>query len=363
MSDRPLRILHLVAASDAGGVSRYLLDLCGAMQAQGHQVMIAGERGAWHAKFERVGLVWLEIPVKGGLLSQWKSLSALRALLNAQPVDVIHAHYRRATILGRKLQAHWPIPLLYTLHLSHMPMTWGRRWFTDFGDHVHVASLQAKRWLIDEKFASEDEISYIPHGVDPAKFPEASEQDRVSARARFGLPDDATVAAYVGRLDWPKNEGWLLDVVQKADCHLLVAGGGPHEEQFKKSSDRFGNRVHLLGELDNPLPVYQAADAVLLPSQREGFSYVNAEAMSVGTPMFRTHTSGAEELIEQDVTGKYVPIEREAFVSVAVQFLSDREKLAQMRSRCAATVREKFTLLSQIEKTIDLYRKLRNPSC
>jgi UDP-glucose:(heptosyl)LPS alpha-1,3-glucosyltransferase len=225
---------------------------------------------------------------------------------------------------------------------------------------VHVASLQAKRWLIDEKFASEEEISYIPHGVDPAKFPEASEQDRAAARAGFGLAPDATVAAYVGRLDWPKNEEWLLDVVKRCDCHLLVAGDGPHAEQFKSTAQRLGvkDRVHLFGELDNPLPVYQASDAMLLPSRREGFSYVNAEAMSVGTPMLRTHTSGAEELIEQNVTGRYVPINHEAFVSTACDFLGDRARLAQMRTRCAATVREKFTFQSQIEKTIELYRGL-----
>ena len=43
----PLRVLHLTAGSDAGGVSRYLFDLCSAMHAQGHDVRIAGEHGAW----------------------------------------------------------------------------------------------------------------------------------------------------------------------------------------------------------------------------------------------------------------------------------------------------------------------------
>ena len=43
-SPKPLRILHLTAASDAGGVSRYLYDLCHACVAEGHEVAIAGQR-------------------------------------------------------------------------------------------------------------------------------------------------------------------------------------------------------------------------------------------------------------------------------------------------------------------------------
>ena len=46
-----LSILHLLAGSDAGGLSRYVFDLCSALHAQGHRVAVAGERGAWHWLF------------------------------------------------------------------------------------------------------------------------------------------------------------------------------------------------------------------------------------------------------------------------------------------------------------------------
>lgn len=358
----PLHILHLLAGSDAGGVSRYLLDLCAAMRERGHDVTLAGERGAWHAKFEAAELRWIDLPLKGGFLALRHAGRVLRRELAARPVDVIHAHYRRASWLGRKLQhPRGSPPLLYTLHLSHMPMTCGRRWLTDFGDHVHVASRQAAQWLTDEKLADPANITYVPHGIDPAKYPFAGEADRAAARERFNLPAGATVAAYVGRLDWPKNEDWLLDVLERLPtAHLLVAGDGPHDAPFRAAIAQrgLGPRVHLLGDVADPLPVYQAADAVLLPSQREGFSYVNAEAMSVGTPMLRTATSGAEDLIEQDVTGRYVAIDREQFVSAAVEFLADRERLRRMGQGAADRVRQRFTLDRQVSGTVDLYRAL-----
>jgi glycosyltransferase involved in cell wall biosynthesis len=366
MSDSPLRILHLTAASDAGGISRYLLDLCTAMRALGHDITIAGQRGAWHGRFEAAGFRWIEIPLKGGPLALWKSSQILRRFLAEHPVDLLHAHYRRATLLGRRLQHSRGIPpLLYTVHLSHMPMTIGRRWLSDFGDHTHVAAAQARQWLIDQKLIkTPNRITCIPHGVDPARFPIATNAQRISARLAFGIPHDATIAAYVGRLDYPKNEEWLLDLADRSraklpNFKLLIAGSGPHEAAVRETirSRNLSDRVILLGECD-PLPIYQAADAALLPSLREGFSYVNAEAMSVGVPVLRTNTAGTQEMIIENVTGRSTPIEREAFIAAAMDFLSDRNKLREMGHAAAEHVRQNLSFDRQLSQTLALYRRL-----
>src|SRR4051794_28897346 len=130
MTDRPLRILHLTAGSDAGGLSGYLLQLCDALVARGHHVTLAGQRGALHPRFEQAGWPWVEIPLKRGALGFFRSVLTMRRYVAEHRFDVIHAHYRRATVLGRRLQRVMPAPLLYTLHLSHMPLGLLRRPFT-----------------------------------------------------------------------------------------------------------------------------------------------------------------------------------------------------------------------------------------
>src|SRR5205814_5458191 len=117
----PLRVLHLTLAADAGGLSRYIADLSLAMHQQGHQITIAGDTGTEQPTFDAMPFPYLKIPLKGGPLSFWKCIRMLRAHLREHPVDLIHTHYRRATLLGRRLQhVNRPrTPLLYTLHLSH----------------------------------------------------------------------------------------------------------------------------------------------------------------------------------------------------------------------------------------------------
>ncbi|MEA2735668.1 MAG: hypothetical protein QOE14_2119, partial [Humisphaera sp.] len=319
-----LSILHLLAGSDAGGLSRYVFDLCSALHAQGHRVAVAGERGAWHWLFERAPFPWIEVPLKGSPLKLWKSHNVLRRYIQQNPVHVLHTHYRRATIVARALQYHRKLPILYSVHLSHITIAGPRRWLSDFGDHTHCAATEAKFWLMQEARVPAKKITYIPHGIDPLKWPVASDEARLFARRQLGLKPDDRVAVYVGRLDTPKNERWVIDVAHQArhtipNLKILMAGDGPHESQVRKriAADNLGDRVILLGHCD-PLQAYQAADALLLPSAREGFSLVCAEAMSVGVPVLRTRTSGTRELIIEDVTGRSVPINRDQFIGEAI---------------------------------------------
>src|SRR5438552_12190584 len=122
------------------------------------------------------------------------------------------------------------------------------------------------------------------------------------------------------------------------------------------------SRVIYLGERKDPLDVYQAADAMLLPSQREGFSLATAEAMSVGVPVCRTRTAGAAELIIEDVTGRSTPIERDAFVNAAIEFLAEGAALRRMSAAAAAHARANFTFERQLEEMIGLYRNLATAS-
>jgi glycosyltransferase involved in cell wall biosynthesis len=359
-----MRILHLTAGSDAGGVSRYLFDLCSAMHAGGHEVAIAGERGAWHEMFAKAPWPWIEVPLKGGIFKLLEAARQLRQYLAEHPVDVLHCHYRRTTLVARRVQKKFGAPILYTLHLSHMPLggLWG--WLSDFGDHVHVPSSEGRQWLIDDAHVPADRITLIPHGVHVEKFPVPDAETRRAARAKLELTDEDLVALFLGRLEDPKNESWLVDLAATsreslAKLRILLAGEGPNEKAVQSQIQRLGvgDRVRLVGQRE-PLPLIQAADALLLPSAREGFSYACAEAMCAGVPVLRTRTSGTAELIVEGVTGQSVAIDHDAFVRAAVAFLSDRAALARMGVAASERIHRDFTFEKQLDATVRLYSEL-----
>ena len=375
-SARPLSVLHLTSGSDAGGVSRYIHDLGCAMHAQGHRIAVAGQRGAWHDLFARSPLQWYDLPLKAGPLTLLRTLKPLRKLLRDTQTDLLHVHYRKPALLARQVAPAFNVPILYTLHLTDLCLAGPLRLLTDLGDHTHAPSQTAHDWLIKQARIDPSRITLIPHGIDPHRFPQATEHSRATARAALNLPPHATVAAFVGRFDDPKNVLWMLDLLapdqarqtpgttpgptsNPSPLHLLFMGQGPHEQELRKQIARHNgqHRTRIL-PYDNPLTLYHAADALLLPSSREGFSLVCAEAMSAGCPVLRTATAGHHEQIIQGVTGSVTPVDRAAFARAAAVFLSDRTALARMGQAAAEHVRTHLTYQKQLDDTLKLYYTL-----
>jgi glycosyltransferase involved in cell wall biosynthesis len=360
----PLRVLHLTAGSDAGGLSRYIFDLSFAMHAKGHKIAVAGQPGAWHWLFETAPFPWIEAPMKGGPLALRKSARILTRWIDKNPIDLLHVHYRRSVLVGRQIQKTHPVPMLYTLHLSNIRVGWPWSYFSDFGDHSHVAAKEAREWLVKEAKVPQPLISVIPHGVDPLRFPIANELTKIAAKEAIGLKATDLVAAYVGRMDSPKNESWMVDLAAASrqklpNLKIIMVGEGPHEKALQRQI-RNGNledRVVLLGYRD-PMPIYHAADAVMLPSQREGFSLVCAEAMSTGIPVLRTRTAGTDALVVENATGRSVEIDHDTFIAAAIEFMSDPVALKRMGQLAARHVHSHFSFGRQLEDTIDLYRSL-----
>lgn len=365
MTDRPLRILHLTAGSDAGGLSRYIYDLCIAMKGQGHDLAVAGEPGAWHSLFEAAPFPWIELPLKRGPIALWRSANALERYCVEHRIDLIHAHYRRTTLVSKILKRRLGLPVLFTLHVTGISLHGLNRVLSNFGDITHAASSEARRWLIEQARVPESRIVVIPHGIDPAKFPLSPPEDQLAARREMGLPEDKLIAGFVGRFDYPKNEEWMLDLAAAArdslpNLHVVMIGEGPHEPALRRRIARGGlaDRVTILPYGD-PTSVYRASDAILLTSQAEGFSFVNTEAMSTGRPILRTRTAGTAEQIVEGVTGRSVEIDRDAFVRAGLEFLGQgREKLRRMGLAGAELVRQRFTFDRQLAQTLDLYRSM-----
>jgi glycosyltransferase involved in cell wall biosynthesis len=371
---QPLRVLHIMLEAAWGGLSRYVIDLANAMAPLGVQSFAAADDGEWRSRFDGANLRFVQIPLMKERFLFRESRRMIESALRDHSIDLIHTHYRKATILARKLRvaryknpglkAPACLPILYTVHLSHMNMSGLRRWFTDFGDYTHIASEDARDWCINVGKVKPDRIRYVPHGIDVEKFPIADDAAKARARRALQLDDSDLVAAFVGRLEYPKNEHWLLDLAAASkgalpNLKILLAGNGPNASRLRDriDSENLHDRVRLLGEID-PLPLYHAADALLLPSIREGFSLVCAEAMSCGVPVLRTRTTGSKETIIENITGRTTDIDHDAFLRGAIDFLSNRDHLKIMGTAAAQHIRANHTHALQVQRMMELYRSI-----
>lgn len=115
---------------------------------------------------------------------------------------------------------------------------------------------------------------------------------------------------YLGRIAEHKNLGFLIEGFEKAategyDGRLTIAGAGPGLAAVasRASSSHFGRRIDVLGSVTNEAKadLLSSHELLMMPSRREGFPRVIAEAMASGTPVVTVNYSenGARDVVRQ----------------------------------------------------------------
>ncbi|SBT37739.1 glycosyltransferase [Micromonospora auratinigra] len=164
------------------------------------------------------------------------------------------------------------------------------------------------------------------NGVDPVRFRPARPAERAAARAAAGIPADAPVVTFVGRLV-PDKGLVCLDAAfarlreRLPDARLLLVGqpDDPADPALRRLRDRPG--VHALGFLDEPVQRYAAADVLCLPTRREGFPNVVLEAAACRIPAVTTRATGAVDSVVDGQTGFVVPVDDPGALAEALERL------------------------------------------
>lgn len=122
----------------------------------------------------------------------------------------------------------------------------------------------------------------VANGVDSALFKPAQDADRQALRKHLGVQDGQPLLLFAGRFVEKKGLPLLGQLVRETPGALwLFAGAGPLDpERWGAPNLRV---LRGLGQSDL-VPLYQAADLLVLPSVGEGFPLVVQEAMACGTP-------------------------------------------------------------------------------
>lgn len=145
-------------------------------------------------------------------------------------------------------------------------------------------------------------IDIVYNGVDTNRFQPG---DRTAARAALELPRGKTLLGIVGRLEFRQKQQHLLieavasDPELTAGCHLVFAGDGPDAGNLR---DLLANR-RLSGTVlpwCDPARLYQALDALIIPSRYEGLPLVMLEALASGTTVIGSDRDGMKDLLPPD---------------------------------------------------------------
>lgn len=178
--------------------------------------------------------------------------------------------------------------------------------------------------------------------------------DRSEARAVLGIPIDARVVVYHGRIDLErKGLDVLVDAWHRLCCErpskdlrlLLVGTGSDAEELHRRIADKQLRGVMWVDEYVRDRTAIRrylsAADVYTLPSRREGFPVAPIEAMACNLPVVAADASGIPDILEggEAVGGIVVPRGDATAMALALGRVLDDEAWGRelgKRARCRA---------------------------
>ena len=171
--------------------------------------------------------------------------------------------------------------------------------------HMMTVAGALKDYLRDMGVA-DDRVTVLRNGVDLAFFHPPAE--RAALRASLGLDEGPTLLS-VGHLIERKGHHLAIEAMRElGDMRLVIAGDGPERANLQQLVDQWGlaDRVRFAGRLSQEAlrQHYQAADALVLASSREGWANVLLEAMACGTPVIATPVDGTPEVVAADAAGR-----------------------------------------------------------
>ena len=187
-----------------------------------------------------------------------------------------------------------------------------------------IAATPAERqqllWLYR---ADRRKIDIVPPGVDLSHF---KPLDRDWAYSEIGLDSAERMFLFVGRIERLKGIETILKsmvILRERDHKLLenvliyIVGGNldepaPEIERLQVLCKKLGldEYIRFIGARSHEaLPAYyNAAQALIMPSDYESFGMVALEAMACGTPVIASEVGGLAFLIRDYETGLHIPV-------------------------------------------------------
>jgi teichuronic acid biosynthesis glycosyltransferase TuaC len=219
----------------------------------------------------RTGRVELEVfAFEPGGYRAYAGATAELAKRRRRAYDIVHAHFGLTSWPARAVRAQAHLVTLHGTDLAHprsRPVTLAGLWLVDL---VGVASEplahEVPRW------AGRGRLAVLPCGVDLHRFRPI---DRPRARAQLGLDPEAPYL-------------------------LFPADPGRTEKRYDRARAVAGDTTLLtLGDAEpDQVPLWvNAANAVVIPSDREGFGLAVLEALACDVPVLSTPVGIAPEAL------------------------------------------------------------------
>jgi D-inositol-3-phosphate glycosyltransferase len=300
--------------------------------------------------------------------------------------DLVHSHYWLSGQVGRVARSRWAAPLVHSAHTlakvknaslaegdSPEPLARlvGEDRVVAEADRLIASTADEAHQLRSLYGAQPEQVVTVPPGVDLELFRMA---DASTARTRLGVPPDAVLLLFVGRIQPLKAPDLLLRAVPellerrpelRGRLQIAIVGGPSgsgldRPEALHKLAAALGLtdlvRFEPPAGPDRLADWYRAADVTVVPSHSESFGLVALESQACGTPVVAAAVGGLPTAVRDGESGLLVDSRRPADFAAAIERLVTAPGLRARMADAARRHAEAFSWQRTAEGLLVAYR-------
>jgi len=382
-----MRILLLHSSSDLYGASKIFLQTVQLLKKQGHTCyVVVSAEGPLVEKLKQeniqvavinLGIIRRKYFTPLGIINRvnkwYKASALLNKYISQNGIDLVYAN-TTAVLLGAWLANKNNIKHIWHVHeiiekpkFLFLAIQWIMMHYTT--TIICVSKAVQDHWSKNNPLIL-SKMQVVYNGIGPVE-----KSTEANFKTQYQIPEEAIVIGMAGRVHFWKGQQYFLQIAKQllnrstennpaAPLYFIITGDAfPGYEYLVDDIQNFikknnlGDRIFYTGFEHEMDKFYSSIDLLILPSQLpDPLPTVVLEAMQYGIPVAATEQGGALEMIAENETGIFIPMNDVTIAVAKIQDLIQKEKHLLMGISAKQRVQNLFSKLVYEEKMSSFFR-------
>lgn len=364
-------ILYIVTQGEFGGAQHYIFDLISSLQNEYEiSLIIGGEKKS--DLEERLEIYNISIHRLPSLvrsispLRDIRTLFALRRIFQRISPDLIHLNSSKVGILGSIAAVQSKYKTVYTVHgwVFLEPLSWIRKNMYLFLEKITarmkdafiLLSKKEQSIAVEKLHIAQSKVHLVSNGISQ-KQETSPTNNLITAQMDADKKNGTRVFVTIANFYATKGIDLLLAAATKTkttNFKIYIVGDGKDADLYRTFISTFdlSDKVVLLGQIPHAHQLLAHADAMIIPSRKEGLPYVLLEALRARCPVIATTVGAIPEVLAQMPGTQLVEPQDVSALACAIDLWTETPP-TQMPH-----LADEYLLETMIKKTKEVYTSL-----